>query len=154
MHLSSYFSNTLKSYPGLPWWLSGKESSCQFRRCWFSPWARKMPCRRKWQPSPVFFLGKSHGQGSLADYRLLVPNELDTTFFSFLCAVVSETLQRHGLYPSECSVHGIFQAKILEQVAISFSTAPSQPRDESLALESPASAGGFFATLLPRNPGA
>ena len=52
------------------------------------------------------------------------------------------------------SVRGIFQAKILEQVAISFSTAPSQPRDESLALESPASAGGFFATLLLRNPGA
>ena len=28
----------------------------------------KIPWRRKWQPSPVFLPGKSHGQRSLADY--------------------------------------------------------------------------------------
>ena len=27
---------------GLPWWLSGKESSCQCRRQRFNPWSRKM----------------------------------------------------------------------------------------------------------------
>ena len=26
----------------------------------------RFPWRRKWQPTPVFFLGKSHGQRSLA----------------------------------------------------------------------------------------
>ena len=26
---------------GLPWWLSGKESTCQCRRCEFDPWVRK-----------------------------------------------------------------------------------------------------------------
>ena len=27
----------------LPWWLSGKESTCQCRRCGFDPWAGKIP---------------------------------------------------------------------------------------------------------------
>ena len=56
---------------GLPWWLSGKESACQCRRhkrCGFNPWARKIPWRRKWQPTPVFLPEKSHGQRSLVGY--------------------------------------------------------------------------------------
>ena len=53
---------------GLPWWLSGKESTCQCRRCRFSPWSRKIPCRREWQPTLVFLPGKSHGQRSLVGY--------------------------------------------------------------------------------------
>ena len=48
--------------PGLPWWLSGQESSRQGRRGWFDPWVGKIPWRRKWQPTPVFLPGKSHGQ--------------------------------------------------------------------------------------------
>ena len=50
----------------LPWWLSGKESSCQFRRCrrhGFDPWVRKIPWRRKWQPTPVFLPGESTDRG-------------------------------------------------------------------------------------------
>ena len=53
---------------GLPWWLSGKESACQCRRPWFNPWVRKIPWRRKWQPTLVFLPGKSHGQRSMAGY--------------------------------------------------------------------------------------
>ena len=37
----------------------------QFRRCGFNPWVGKIPWRRKWQPTPVFLPGKSHGQRSL-----------------------------------------------------------------------------------------
>ena len=55
------------------WWqyqlLSGKKSACQYRRnrrCSFNPWVGKTPCRRKWQPTPVFLPGKPHGQRSLA----------------------------------------------------------------------------------------
>ena len=51
--------------------------------------------------------------------------------------------------PPGFSVHGIFQAKILEWVAISFSRASSQPRDRTM---SPALAGGFCATTPPRKP--
>ena len=52
-------------FPGGP---SGKELTCQCRRCKrhrFSPWVRKIPWRRAQQPTPVFLPGESHGQGSL-----------------------------------------------------------------------------------------
>ena len=58
-------------------WLSGKESVCQcsgHRRCrrhrrrGFKSWVGKIPWRRKWQPSPLFLPGESHGQRSLVDY--------------------------------------------------------------------------------------
>ena len=58
-------------YMGLPTWLSGKVSACQCRRDsrrGFNPWVRKMPWRNKWQPTPVFLPGKSHGQRSLVGY--------------------------------------------------------------------------------------
>ena len=45
---------------------SGKESDCQHMRWGFSPWVGKIPWRGKWQPTPVFFPGKSYGQRSLA----------------------------------------------------------------------------------------
>ena len=35
--------------------------------------------RRKWQPTPVFLPGKSHGQGSLAGYNSWGRKESDTT---------------------------------------------------------------------------
>ena len=56
---------------GLPRWLSGKESTCQcrrHRRCGFNPWVGKILWSRKWQPTPVFLPGKSHGQRSLVGY--------------------------------------------------------------------------------------
>ena len=34
----------------------------------FNLWVGKIPWRRKWQPTPVFLPGKSHGQRSLACY--------------------------------------------------------------------------------------
>ena len=52
---------------GLPRWCSGKESACQCRRCKiqeFHHWVRKFPWRRKWQPTPVFFAGKSMDRGA------------------------------------------------------------------------------------------
>ena len=52
---------------GFPWWLSGKESTCQCRRHRYNPWVRKTPWRRKWQTTPVFLPGKSHGQRSLVN---------------------------------------------------------------------------------------
>ena len=51
------------------WWLSGRESACQYRRHRFNPWVREIPWRRKWQPTPVFLPGKSHGQRSLVGYN-------------------------------------------------------------------------------------
>ena len=56
---------------GLCRWFSGKDSTCQCRRrrrLKFDPWVRKIPWRRKWQPTPVFLPGEFHGQRSLAGY--------------------------------------------------------------------------------------
>jgi len=63
---------------GLAWWLSDKESPCQCRRHWLDPWVRKIPWRRKWQPTPVFLPGKSHGQRSLVGYSPWGRKESDT----------------------------------------------------------------------------
>ena len=55
------------TWPGLPWWVSGKEAACQCRRCQFDPSVRKILWRRKWQPTPVFLPGEFQGQRSLVD---------------------------------------------------------------------------------------
>jgi len=46
----------------------GKESACQCRRYRFNPWFRKIALKRKWQSTPVFLPGKSHGQRNLVGY--------------------------------------------------------------------------------------
>ena len=55
---------------GLAWWLSGKESACQWRRHGLDPWVGKRLWRRIWQntlistPPPR----RIHGQRSLVAY--------------------------------------------------------------------------------------
>ena len=53
---------------GLPGGTSGKQPTCQCRRCRrrrFNPWVGKIPWRRAQQPTLVFLPGESHGQNSL-----------------------------------------------------------------------------------------
>ena len=52
----------------LPWWLSGKELGCQAGDVGGSLCCKEPPWKRKWQPIPVFYPGKSHGQRSLVGY--------------------------------------------------------------------------------------
>ena len=54
---------------GLSRWCSDKESAsqCKRLRCGFDPWVGNIPWWRKWQPTPVFLPGKSHGRKSLVD---------------------------------------------------------------------------------------
>ena len=68
----------MRGFPGGP---SGKESAWQCRRhkrLGFSPWVGKIPWRRKWQPTPVFLPGESHGQRSLVGYSPWGRKESDT----------------------------------------------------------------------------
>ena len=65
---------------GLPWWLSGKQSTCQCWRLGLDPWVGKIPWRRNWQPIPVFLPGKSHGQRSLEEYSPWGHKELATIY--------------------------------------------------------------------------
>ena len=62
----------------------------------FNLWVRKIPWRRKWQPTPVFLPGKPHGQRRLAGYSPWGHKELD----------VVERLCIHLLYYSNCFCFG------------------------------------------------
>ena len=59
---------------------SDSKSIClQWGRPGFNPWIRKIPWRRKWQPTPVLLPGKSHGRRSLVGYSPWGRKESDTT---------------------------------------------------------------------------
>ena len=51
----------------------------EMRETEFNLWVRKIPWRRKWQPTPVFLSGESHGQRSLAGYSPQGYKELTMT---------------------------------------------------------------------------
>ena len=40
---------------------TGKDSACQYRRPGFNPWFGKIPWRKEWLPTPVFWPGEFHG---------------------------------------------------------------------------------------------
>ena len=63
-------------------------------------------------------------------------------------SVMSDSSWPHGLSPSGSSDHGIFQARILEWVAIPFSRGSSWPRDQTLASHI---AGRLFTVWATRN---
>ena len=53
---------------GFPGGSAGKESACNAGDPGFDSWLGKIPWRRKWQPTPAFLPGESHGQRSLVAY--------------------------------------------------------------------------------------
>ena len=83
----------------LTWWLSGKESACQGQRYGFDPWVRKIPWMRKWQPTPVFLPGESHGQRILVGYSPWGHKESDTT--EAMAKNVQTTSQLHSSHMLE-----------------------------------------------------
>ena len=64
-------------------WSSGgsdsKASVYKCRRPGFNPCVRKIPGSRKWQPTPVLLLGKSHGWRSMVGYSPWGRRESDMT---------------------------------------------------------------------------
>jgi len=61
------------------WWFRRQRVCLQCGRPRFDPWVGEIPWRRKWQPTPVFWPGKSHGWRSLAGYSPCGHKESDTT---------------------------------------------------------------------------
>ena len=57
----------------------GPPALLQCRRPGFNPWVRKVSWRRKWQPTPVFLPGKSHGRRNWLGYSPWGRKESDTT---------------------------------------------------------------------------
>ena len=65
---------------GFPRWLSGKQiylSMQQVQETSVRTLARKIPWRRKWQPTPIFLPGEYHGLSSLGVTVQEVTKELD-----------------------------------------------------------------------------
>ena len=69
MYRASLVAQTVKNLPAM--WRPG-----------FNHWVRKIPWRRKWQPTPVLLPGKSHGWRSLVGYSPQGHKESDTTSLS------------------------------------------------------------------------
>ena len=81
-------------YMGFPAGTSGKELTWKCRRHKrrrFSPWVGKIPWRRRWQPTPVFLPGESHGQRSLVVYSPWDHKESDMT-------EATQHMGTHGVY--------------------------------------------------------
>ena len=78
--------------------------------CWrrgFNPWVKKIPWRRKWQPTPVFLPGGFYGQKSLAGYSPYGPKESDRT------EQLTPLAERHGapykwILPLVSYFHSVF----------------------------------------------
>ena len=64
----SLIATKSQQWAGFPGGPSGKRSACQCRRYRFDPWVRKIPWRRKQQPTPLFLPGEPHGQRTLVGY--------------------------------------------------------------------------------------
>ena len=94
----------------------------------------------KWQPTPVLLPGKSHERRSLLGYNPWGHKESDTTerlYFntSSSCSAIRKKEKKENEVAQSCltlcdpidcslrgsSVHGIFQARVLEWGAIAFS---------------------------------
>ena len=113
----------------------------------------------------LFNLMFSHGQLEFMEFFK------EMMFYPTQCNMLGGTCYLSGLlcacaqsFPSFCnpmdssllgsSVHGSFQARILEWVAISFSKGSSQPRDRLVSPESPTWEDRFFTTPPPGSPSA
>ena len=152
---------------------SRKGSSCQ---CWkqkrgiFDPRAGKVPWRRKWQPTPVFLPGKSHGRrswwatvhGASEHWTRLsvrVRAHTHTHTHTHTCThghvsinlylqkrkwSESHSVMSDSLWP--CGLYSPWnslQVRILEWVAFPFSRGSSQSRDWTQVSHI---AGRFFAS--------
>ena len=59
--------NTLVSFPGGSM-VKNPPAVQELQETMLDPWVRKVPWKREWQPTPVFFPGEFHGQRSLMGY--------------------------------------------------------------------------------------
>ena len=67
-HVKVYDSVAFSIFPRTFLVAHCKESACQCRRCKrlvFDPWVRKIPWRRKWQPTSVFLSGNPMDRGAV-----------------------------------------------------------------------------------------
>ena len=141
------------------------------------PWFRKIPWRRKWQPTLVFLPGESHGQWSLVGSSPQGRKGLDTTegtehahvhvcmcvlqtctcvVFNDICRVVVSVLRRAQLFvPPWTADHQAPPSMRFSRQeycsGLPFPTPGDLPNSgiKPTSLASPALAGRFFTTEPP-----
>ena len=127
------------------------------------PWVGKIPWSRKWQPTPVFLPGESHGQRSPVSYIQSMASHAHAHEKTVLIYSVSGVQQSDSFIythtkslqlcqtlcspvdcsPSGSSIHGIPQARITECPPLG--DLPD-PGTKPMSLRSPALAGELFTT--------
>ena len=90
-------------------------------------------------------IGKG-GEATLCTWTWCVCARARVCVCARACSVMPNSLQPQDYSLPGSSLHGIFQARILEQVAISFSGDLPDPGIEPTSPASPALAGRFFTT--------
>ena len=79
-------------------WLSGKEFICQcgrHRRRGLDPWVRKIPWRRKWQPTPGFLPEKFH-RGAWWTIVHVESNMTEHTLYMFHGSAFHDSQKKHS----------------------------------------------------------
>ena len=78
------------------------------RRHRFDSWVWKIPWRRKWQATPVFLPGESHGQRSLVSYSPW-DSKSQTWLSNWACIHGLSCCVAYGIFPDEglnpCLLH-------------------------------------------------
>ena len=133
----------------LAWWLNGKESACQCKRCEFWFLGQEDPLEREMATHSCILAAKSHRQRSLVGYSpcgcrvghnwVTEHAHIITTYFfyNWKVKVVIALCDPMACSPPSSSVHGILQARILVWVAIPFSSNPGiDPRSPTLQADS------------------
>ena len=86
---------------GFPGDSDGKSVCLQYWRPKFDPKVRKIPWRRKWQPTPVLLPGKFHGWRSLVGYSPRGQSQTQLSSFTFSFFYIIEKLKisknRHSI---------------------------------------------------------
>ena len=109
----------------------------------FDPWVRKIPWRRKWQPTPVFLPGESHRQRSLAGYSPGGHKEADTA--EWWSTTETSYYQRGGLKWVKCRLSHLCRPEV-QNHSISGALLPLKSLEEISS--SPLTASGGSACSL------
>ena len=83
------------------------------RRPRFDPWVRKIPWRRKWQPTPIFLPGEFCGQRSLVGYSPWGCKQSDTTEWLTLATILRVILIVYEYNSSKKSCHSVIDCHLL-----------------------------------------
>ena len=96
-----YFKGNLRIYMDFSGGSESKECACKAGDTGSILVSGRFPWRKKWQPTPVFLPGESHGQRSLVGYSPWGRKKLDTT-----------EATEHSTLPSAETVSGVLRMHI------------------------------------------